>query len=193
MKNKIIQTAILCLTLLISLNSRSANFFKLGYDSLSCLQLEGKVTNVANSDSEECTVELINGNDVEQTIVLKEGKNKFKFVLNKNSYYAIRISKNGFTSKLVSINTAMLVAGLGIHVFKFDVNLLPEIVTNQQNQDVIDFPVALIHFDYDQDSFIYDLEYSAYIKKELNKPNPPKIKRIKNVYDVETAPFALAK
>jgi len=188
MKNTLIIATLLFVFLTAS-NAKAIGTYKLEFDSLSCLQIEGKISNVEEGNG-ECLVELISDNDVVQSIVLKEGKHKFKFILNKNLFYAIRISKKGFISKLVSVNTEILTANEGVHMFKFETSLINEALAEKLNQEVIDFPVTIIHFDYETDSFTYNMEYTSYIKKELYKSNPSKIQKPKNVYNLDTTDLA---
>ena len=61
-------------------------------DSASCLEVEGKITNAPAGEDGICKVELINANKVISSVILKEGKKKFKFLLGKNVSYTIRIS-----------------------------------------------------------------------------------------------------
>ncbi len=169
MKTSIITTAfVLCLGLF---NAKSANdnHHKTKFDSLSCLQIEGKVLNADEGEDGECLVELITLNDGIDSIVLKEGRKKFKFVLEKNSYYAIRVSKKGYISKLVSVNTEILTEDEGVHRFVFETTLIKEAALKRLNKDVIDFPVAIIHFDYELDDFSYNKEYTDNMKRELHQ------------------------
>lgn len=172
-------------------NINAAGVSGLKYDSLSCLQIEGSVTNVEAGDG-ECLVELISANEVLQTLVLKEGKHKFKFVLAKNSFYSIRISKSGFITKLVSVNTEMLTEHEGIHVFKFETGLMTSAIAHRLNQDIIDFPVTIIQYDYESESFIHNAKYTAYIKRELYKPEPVKVQKNKPAYAVDATNLAYA-
>lgn len=164
---------------------------RLKFDSLSCLQVEGKILNAELGSAEECLVELISNNEILEGIVLKEGKNKFKFVLSKNAFYSIRVSKLGFVTKLISINTEMLVESEGIHVFSFETSLISEAVGAKLNQDALDFPVTIIQFDYEMDCFVHNVAYTAYIKKELFKRNASKIKQLEHDYLMETSDLAI--
>jgi len=144
-------------------------------DSLSCLKIVGRVLN-ADETNGDCIVELIGLNDNIDTITLKEGKIKFKFVLNKDSYYAIRISKAGYLSKLVCVNTEILTELNGISVFEFETTLIKDVIVQSLNQDALDFPVAIIHFDYQLACFSYNKEYSESIKRELYTVKPSAVK-----------------
>lgn len=181
MKTSITLSKFFLIVFVAAANMLSAGGHKLKYDSLSCLQIEGRVLN-ADDNGEDCIVELIDGsNTVVDTLILKEGKSKFAFVLQKNDYYSIRISKNGFISKLVAINTEILTEQDGIHKFNFETRLLNKVIAKKLNEDVLDFPVAIINFDYENNCFDYNKEYTEHIKRELyTKVNRPEPKRNKN-------------
>src|SRR6185436_14141516 len=101
----------------------------------------GRITNADEGIEGECKVELLDSKGVVDTAILKEGKRKFKFVLHRNSFYAIRISKMGFITKLISINTEMMVPdedGL-IHKFTFETKLASEDELADLNTDALDF------------------------------------------------------
>ena len=154
---------------LLTISTNAANTRRLKYDSLSCLKIEGIVANANEGSDGACIIELISLDESVDTIVLKEGKRKFSFVLNKNSHYAIRVSKKGYISKLVSVNTEILTDSKYIHVFEFETSLVKEAAMARLNKDMLDFPVAIIHFDYEIESFSYNKEYTNYIKRELYK------------------------
>jgi hypothetical protein len=83
----------------------SANPYEPVYDSLTCLEIEGKILISDEDRSLGCTVELIGLDGKTDTLILKENRRKFKLVLGRNTYYTIRISKKGYVSKLISVNT----------------------------------------------------------------------------------------
>ncbi|MBL7930473.1 MAG: hypothetical protein JNL60_01140 [Bacteroidia bacterium] len=193
MKTSIILSKLFLIVFIAAAHMLSAGGHKLKYDSLSCLQIEGKVLN-AGDNEDVCIIELIDGtNTVVDTLILKEGKNKFAFVLQKNDYYSIRISKNGFISKLVAINTEILTQQDGIHKFNFETRLLSSVIAKKLNEDVLDFPVAIIHFDYENNCFDYNKEYTEHIKRELyakvTRPEPKKDKSKKIEPVLDSAPY----
>lgn len=169
MKNSILTSAIILCLSLFAVKSQANTFNKGKYDSLSCLQIEGKVLNADEGEDGTCIVELITLNNGIDSICLKEGRKKFKFILEKNSYYAIRVSKKGYISKLVSVNTEILTEVEGIHRFVFETTLIKEAALKRLNKDAVDFPVAIIHFDYEMDGFSYNKEYTNSMKRELHQ------------------------
>ncbi|WP_317899786.1 hypothetical protein [Aurantibacillus circumpalustris] len=140
-------------------------------DSLSCLKIEGKIIN-ADEQQGDCIVELIGLHNQIDTVLLKEGKTKFKFILNKDAYYAIRISKTGYISKVIGVNTEILTEVNGIYRFEFETSLIDEAILKSLNPDALDFPIAIVHFDYEKDCFSYNKEYTASIKKQLHTKRP---------------------
>jgi hypothetical protein len=166
-----IKITLFCMCLfLLSIETQAAG--KTKFDSLSVLQIEGKISNLDENFEEECVVELIWMNDVVETRVLKEGKKKFKFVLNKNSSYSIRISKKGYISKLISVDTQIPAdnESFGLFKFTFETSLMKEALADKLNKDMMDFPIAIIRFDFELDGFSYDKKYTAHIKRELHRP-----------------------
>lgn len=141
-------------------------------DTTLCLEIDGKVLNSEDGEEPECYVELICDNEVRQALTLREGKRRFRFLLDKNTAYAIRISKKGFVTRIISVNTEVLTANEGIHRFSFETSLLSETLGAKLNQEVIDFPVTLIHFDYESETFTHNIEYTNYIRKELYRVKP---------------------
>jgi hypothetical protein len=131
--------------------------------------VQGKILLMEEGDTKECIVELINNLGEIDSVILKDNKTKFKFILARNSTYAIRISKKGFVSKYVSINTDMPVDDEVIHRFVFETPLLKKDAMAHLNREAMDLPIAIIHFDTKKRCFNYNKEYTASIKKELRK------------------------
>ena len=149
---------------LFSTTGKSNTMFKSKYDSLTVLEVEGKLITPGSS----YTVELITNNGEIDTILVNN-KNKFKFLLNKDSYYVIRISMTGYISKMVSVNTEILAETDGLYRFMFETSLLKEAAAVHLNKDVTDMPIAIIYFDHDANNFVYSKKYTDNLKKELRK------------------------
>jgi len=156
---------------LLTIDSRSSNRLISDDDSTLCLEIEGKILNANDGEDGECKVELIWNNTVLDSQLLKEGKKKFKFVLSKNEYYAIRISKKGFITRLIGVNTKMLLETEGIYKFNFNTELIGEKFAAKLNEDALDFPIAVIYFNNEEDSFDYAKEYTMAIKRQLYSGN----------------------
>lgn len=137
-----------------------------------CLQIQGRITIFGEGVDNECIVELINNNGEIDSLILKDNKLRFRFLLERNSTYAIRISKKGYMSKYVSVNTDINDEDDVIHRFVFETPLLKKEAVVHLNKEAIDLPIAIIHFDTKKHCFNYDKEYTASIKKELRKGRP---------------------
>lgn len=136
-------------------------------DSSLCLEIEGIIPNANEGKDGICKVELLCANQVVESLILKDGKKKFKFLLKKNLTYTIRISKKDFINKLVCIDTKMKKGYYELYTFSFETKMLEESSMNKLDRDYLDFPVALIYFDTRKDLFVHDKEYSSKLKKEI--------------------------
>jgi hypothetical protein len=167
MKNyTIIKIATFCACLfLLSVKTQADNEAK--YDSLSVLYVEGRISNADKNANEECIVELITNSGTIDTILLKEGKKEFRFVLNKNTSYSIKISKKGYVSKLISIDTKIPNdnRNFGLYSFAFETDLVKEKLMRKLKKDVPDLPIATVCFDSRSDSFSDDKHSTAHIKE----------------------------
>lgn len=186
MKRSTLNSAIACCLFLLACSFKAEAKHKITFDSLSCLLIEGKITNADDGIDQICKVELISANEVVDSAILKDGKKRFKFVLEKNTYYAIRITKIGYLSKLVSVNTEMVTQSDLIYSFEFETGLIKEGAAKAFNEDILDFPVAIISFDYALDEFSYNQEYTDYIKRELRQVKSSENRNTKKIQSALT-------
>jgi hypothetical protein len=138
-------------------------------DSSSCLQIEGKILNAALSSDAPCVVELVCSNIVLQTVTLKDGKKKFKFLLKKNRMYSIRVSQKGFVNKLITVDTKIdeEYDEQEIYQFSFETKLMENSDLEKVKKELLDFPIAIIYFDAKKECFDYNKEYTSKLKREL--------------------------
>lgn len=147
-------------------NPSSASKRGVKYDESSILHITGYINN--NDDTEEdCFIELISPNKAIETIVLPAGEEKFEFVLARNTEYMIRITKKGYLNKTVSVKTHMVTLENELHHFKFETALIEKSEMDKMNKDLLDYPAAIIHYDYKSESFSHNVQYTDMIKKEL--------------------------
>jgi len=135
------------------------------YDAKSCLQITGIVTN--DEDMQPCIVELISPNKAIDTVMLYNGEEKFEFILKKNCDYLIRISKKGYLHKTVAVSTEILTLESEIHYFEFELSLIKETEITKLNKNIVNNPVALVHYNYQSESFEPNVEYSSLMRKEM--------------------------
>lgn len=135
------------------------------YDSRSCLHVTGIVNN--EEDYKDCVVELIGPDKAIDTVLLSQGNEKFEFVLKKNSDYLIRISKKGYLNKTVAISTHILMLESEVHFFEFEVSLIKDTEIAKLNKNLVNYPIALVRYNYQSETFEHNPQYSDFIKKEL--------------------------
>jgi hypothetical protein len=135
-------------------------------DSSVCLEINGKLTNQNKKSVNFCKVELISCNQIVESVSLKN-TTEFQFNLKKNTHYAIRISKQGFVSRLISIYTSVPQNNKGIFRFEFDTELIEKSEAKQLDEDALDFPIAVVAFNEEMQCFYYNEDYTAKIKRKL--------------------------
>ncbi|MCE3225517.1 MAG: hypothetical protein K0S32_68 [Bacteroidetes bacterium] len=164
MKNKILTLiAVLCLSLLS--NPAKANNPKRSSDSL-CLEISGRLLKVKAVEDREYKVELVYNGEIVDSLTLKD-KNEFKFNLKKNTVYGIRITKKGYVSRIISIDTSLPQFAKAFFRFQFDTELIETAFSKNLDQDALDFPIALISFNQQMGCFYYSEEYTSNIKRQL--------------------------
>jgi len=136
-------------------------------DTATCLSLKGKIINALEGETKQCKVELLNADGVVDSMFLNKTNKFFKFKLTRDTYYAIRVTKKGYVTKLISINTSFPADVVDICEFAFNTELISEKESENLNKDALDFPIAIIHFDDKTEQFTYNKEYTLNIKREI--------------------------
>lgn len=124
-------------------------------DTLECLEITGTFDGTVKDFGGVYTAKLIRDNKVIETEVLKV-KKKFDFILKKNLLYAIRVEKEGYISKTISISTK-IPPGIEVrrlYEFTIETNLLSKDLEGHFDDDDVDFPVALISYNKKCDCFL---------------------------------------
>ena len=147
----------------------------------SCLEISGRIAKSVKVKNKVGVVQLIENNVVVET--KKIGSHEtFKFVLKSNKQYAIKVTYEGFVERLVCISTHIPqnLNDTTIHKFHFD--LFPPVkdAVSSEQADVLDFPVALIHYNSTKSCFDFNLKYTENIKNHYfnfdnNKGNSQKV------------------
>lgn len=135
-------------------------------DSSYCIEIDGKVLIPKTDDSKLYKIELLCHNDLVDSGVVVDDES-FLLKVKKNSWYTIRIIKEGYFTQVVSIDTRLPEYDNGQHKFHFDTELIVENYISIQDQDAIDFPIAIISFNSNSDEFVPVKEYSKNIKSSL--------------------------
>lgn len=134
-----------------------------------CLEISGSLAAELRSAGGTYIVKVIQDNKVVDQRMLAS-KEKFKLYLKKDNWYTIRIEKEGFIPRLVSINTALPQNARknSLYRFQFDMHLFSEAFARYFEADDIDFPIALISYDADKRLFDYDKNYTAEIQSKMH-------------------------
>lgn len=131
-------------------------------DTSECLTITGNFDGTVKDLEGNYKAKLIKDNKVIEEQDLKV-KKSFEFTLKKNMLYTIRIEKDGFIPKLLSISTKMpdKIEVDSPYKFNFETNLISQELYGHFNDDDVDFPVALISYGKKCDCFEYNQEYTA--------------------------------
>jgi hypothetical protein len=135
-------------------------------ESLWCLEITGRILN-ASEGGTPCKVELMHGSKIVDSMHLRGARKKFFLMLNKNSQYAIRISKPGYVSRLVAIDTKVPTGEENIFAFSFETSLMPK-SEHRPAVEAFDFPIANISFDSNQKEFVHNKDYTESLKQEMS-------------------------
>lgn len=134
-----------------------------------CLEISGNLSPDMRSIPGGYVVMLIQNNKVIEQIEVN-GKEKFKLHLKRNTRYSIRVEKNGFISRLVSVCTNLPENArvTNLYRFHFDIHLFSDAFAKYFDPDDIDFPVALIAYDEKQKLFNYDKSYTEQVQQKMH-------------------------
>ena len=139
---------------------------QLNSDTSVCLEIKGKILNLSKKNSSTYKIELIYFNTVVNKEVIDINK-PFKFKLKKDAIYTIRISKDGYITKLISIYTKMPEGNNDVYDLDFETELLEEHKSKTLNTDALDFPITIIYFEEKVKLFHFNEEYTNNIKKSI--------------------------
>lgn len=138
-------------------------------DSLYCIEIDGKVLIPKNDDSKLYRIELLCHNDLVDSGLVVDNES-FLLKVKKDSWYTIRIIKEGYFPLIVSVDTRLPEYNNKTHKFHFDTELIVSDMTGIQDQDAIDFPIAIISYNPNSGIFSPVKQYSKNIRGSLFNP-----------------------
>jgi hypothetical protein len=147
--SKMKRFVLLWITSLISLCSFSQGDTLVGFD--------GDVY-IGEAKAKDVTISLYERNDVISTYTTTKN-GQFVLDLERNKYYIVEFSKKGYVTKRILIDTKIASDTLKPKdEFNFDVFL----IKSKPNVDysVLDFPMAIIQFQYNKQRFDFDPKYT---------------------------------
>jgi hypothetical protein len=131
-----------------------------------CLIVEGKIKHKLGKADDKYKIELISaGEKIDSAFVTHNAK--FSFDLRANKHYAVRISKEGFVSKLVSIYTDVPPNLEDLCFFSFETGMISEEEAKEFDPQMLDFPIAQVSFNKKREAFTHSVEYTKMIKQDL--------------------------
>lgn len=156
--------------LLAFTDAMAINFSRNKKDTVHCLKITGIIP--CKYEDAPARVDLISYNNLIDSAVLDEGATKFKFLLKKNTSYTIRITRSGYVDRLVCIDTSIPMEEKELFKFIFTTKLMRDDVSTHLNQDALDFPIAMIYYDKEQQCFDYSKQYTVSVKRDWYKLQP---------------------
>lgn len=174
MKQIISQLLLITLSFLLTTNKVFSK--KNESDSLICLEITGKIFNIGNKPSDSYKVEFIYYNTIINTDTINVSKS-FMYSLKKNAIYTIRISKEGYITRLISIYTQLPIGNNDIYKLDFETELIAEHKSQKLNTEALEFPITIIYYDEKANWFYINEEYTSNIKRNIYNV---KVERKKN-------------
>lgn len=147
-------------------------------DSLYCIEIDGKVLIPKGDSSKLYKIELLCHNTIVETGTVVDGES-FLLKIKKNSWYTIRIVKEGYFPQIVSINTELPEYNTDNHSFHFDTELIKE-GTRIQDEESVEFPISIISYNKSIDTFSPVEEYSTNIQRSMFDVPPVKESLVRN-------------
>jgi hypothetical protein len=165
MKTRVLNFKLVCIVALafsfVNLHAQTDKRKSTVIDTSECLEFTGSFDGSVKDFDGTYTVKLYLDNKLITTQMLKV-KKKFAVLLNKNSLYTIKVEKDGYIPKTVSINTTIpdKVEITDLFRFHFETNLISNDLSIHFDDDDIDFPVALVSYGKKCDCFEFNKQYT---------------------------------
>lgn len=96
-------------------------------------------------------------------------KGGFRLELDLDNFYTIEVSKNGFITKRVSVDTHMDENVVDYAAYDCFINLHPVNEVTGVDTDYFDFPAAIVRYDAELGGFYHSDHYLAHINEMLDK------------------------
>jgi len=135
---------------------------KQAVDTAQCLEFIGKFDGTVKDLNGEYIAQLIKDNKVIKELT-QTVTSSFRFIMKKNMAYTVKLVKQDYISKTVSINTTLpkKLEIENLYIFNLQTNLLSKEIESQFKDDDIDFPIALVSYGKKCDCFEYNQAYTT--------------------------------
>jgi hypothetical protein len=112
-------------------------------------------------------IKVLNENDYLVASYFTDKKGKTNFTLPLDKKFKILITKKGYTSKIVEINTTVPKEINAAFIFPVDIAIFQDV--KNLNTAVLNKPIAKVQFNTMQKDFNYDITYTHKVNGELKK------------------------
>jgi hypothetical protein len=142
-------------------------------NSKNSLQLKGNIKFLKDPDKDNkgsvdsATVSVFNEDTVKVATFYTDKKGKTIFKLPLNRRFTVHISKKGFVTKIIEVNTKVPVSKMKDYEFEFDVGIFEEV--KGLNVSVLQRPIAKVNFNNFMSIFDYDYNYTGKINMEIEQ------------------------
>jgi hypothetical protein len=168
MKNLTRSSILLMYVSVIVLCAQAVSAQQPAQDSAACLELTGKVAFGHRHTDKNYTIDFFHDNTLVSSVTSGNNKKGFRFLLDRNAYYAVRISKPGYVTRWVSIYTSLEDQDAeNFYKVHFHTKLIRDEDAKNLDKDALEFPIAIIAFDPALGWFYHNEAYTASIKKEI--------------------------
>lgn len=139
------------------------------------LELRGNVRHLKGTENEkpneikplDSTLITIYNGDVPYSELWTNKKGKCSFRLPLDKSFKIEVSKPGFVTKHIAVNTRVPFDNKGTYTFTFDVELFE--VVKGLDVSVLNNPIAKVSYRVSEECFAYDVAYTSRINADLKK------------------------
>lgn len=141
---------------------------KIKKDTSCCLEIFGRISFKNQHLKGSYTAELIYFNEVLDSVSVRCNRS-FKFSLKRNSSYMIKISKPGFTSRLICVNTNVDDSDYltGIYTFFFETELIAVKEAMLLDNEALELPAAIVSFNKKTGRFDHNRDYTSFVKQKI--------------------------
>lgn len=142
--------------------------FKSKKDTSCCLEIYGRISFKNQHLKGSYKAELIYFDETLDSVIVRCNRS-FKFSLKRNSPYIIRISKPGFTPRLICVNTKVDDSDYltGIYTFFFETELIAVKEAMLLDNEALELPAAIVSFNKKTGRFDHNRDYTSFVKQKI--------------------------
>jgi hypothetical protein len=143
---KTIKNSAMLIVLVLILSVTSSFASPKNPNSLVCLKLNGLILKSPKADKGLYKVVLIHAGVIVDSTLVSINK-PFEFNLVRNSFYTVRITKEGFVPLFLKVDTKLTPENNGVYEFRFQTELLDSAKAHTLDKTSLDKPVGVVKYD----------------------------------------------